>query len=163
MQNKLCKKGLVLATIFLFIGVGIHSAFAVETKSPLVNKQGNKDCGCDVDNNLLYIKSKRGLLELEIYSKILLVLFKDNIDAVEICEEILDIINSNRLLRHSIICKFLESLATPLLKIKDLVLHLLTGGFWPGPIMFDILISIYNRLYDIFEYVNHLYFIFECW
>jgi len=162
MKNKLWKKGLVLAAISLFIGVGIHPAFAIETKSHLFNNQGEKDCNCQVDNNLLHIKLNRMLIKLEIYSKILSVSFKYNPEVVEECEEILDVVNLNRLSRFPFICKFLEFLSVRLIKIEDLLMYLI-DVFWDNPKICNKLISFYFRLFDLFGYVNHLYFIFECW
>lgn len=161
MLNKLWKKGLAIAVISFFIGIGVHPALAV-TESYLYHSQGEKDCNCQVDNDLLLIKLNVVLLRLKVYSRILLVLFKYNPDMVEGCEEILDVIKLNRFSRSPFICKFLESLSGPLIKIKDLLMDLI-DVFWDYPIIFNVLISYYYRLYEIFDYVNHLYFLFECW
>lgn len=44
------KKILAVGIIILFIGVGIQPAFAVDTKTSIVNQQNEEDCGCQVVN-----------------------------------------------------------------------------------------------------------------
>ncbi len=47
MKSKLNCKILAIGIIVLFIGVGIHPAFAVDTRQSMVNKANEKDCGCN--------------------------------------------------------------------------------------------------------------------
>jgi hypothetical protein len=49
---------LAIGIICLFIGVGIHPAFAVETRQSIVNKASEEDCGCNDEFNkkeILYL------------------------------------------------------------------------------------------------------------
>jgi hypothetical protein len=53
MEGNMFKKALVVGIIFIFIGVGIHPAFAVETKQSIINQPSVEDC--DVSKNSLEI------------------------------------------------------------------------------------------------------------
>jgi hypothetical protein len=56
-KNIVVRKGLVVGIIFLFIGVCIHPAIAVENKSPIINNQSEEDCGCEVGNTSNQVSS----------------------------------------------------------------------------------------------------------
>jgi hypothetical protein len=162
MLNKLSKKGLAIVVISFFIGIAVNPALAENESYLNHNHKSEMNCNCQADNDLVFVKLNVMLLRLEIYSKILLVFFKHNSELVENLEKILDVIEINRFSRSPLICEFLESLSVPLIKIKDYIVHLIEV-FWDNSIIFGILISYYYKIYDIFEYVNHLYFIYECW
>jgi hypothetical protein len=70
------KKTITVSIILLFIMVGIHPAFAVDTRQSMVNKASEEDCGCnEVDNRQLVVLENQ-LDRLEVYSKLLLALSK---------------------------------------------------------------------------------------
>ena len=144
-KNHTCKI-LAIGIIVLFIGVGIHPAFAVDTKQSMVNKASKEDCGCkEVDNRHLGILEKQ-LDRLEVYSKLLLVLSRDIPEVKEKCEEILDIINRNRQSDHLISCAILELIYIPLEYIADSLAHLwayLHSIFKDNPIIQDTLQQIF--------------------
>ena len=56
-KNIVVRKGLVVGIIILFIGVGIQSGIAVETKSPIVNNHSEEDCGCEDVNRSNQVSS----------------------------------------------------------------------------------------------------------
>jgi len=72
----------------LFIGVGIHPAISVETKTSIVNQQSENDCGCEEVSNTDLIKVERLLNRLEVHIKLLLVLSKHNPELTEEYEEL---------------------------------------------------------------------------
>ena len=94
MKHNLYCKILAVGIIVLFVGVGIHPAFAVDTRQSMVNKASEEDCGCnDVDNWQLVVLEKQ-LNRLEVYSKLLLVLSRYNPELKEINEELYNIVTT---------------------------------------------------------------------
>ena len=80
------KKILAVGIIILFIGVGIQPAFAVDTKTSVVNQQKEENCGCEVVSKSNLVKVKRLLNRLEVNSKLLSVLSKNHPELVETSE-----------------------------------------------------------------------------
>ena len=114
MNKNILKKGLVVGVIFLFIGVGINPAFAVKTKTSIVNNQSEEDCGCQVINDVNLVRFERlsnrieKLLNmLEIYTNIVSILSKNNLVIAEKYEdssnEIATLKESNEELKTDII------------------------------------------------------------
>ncbi len=90
MQKKLYCKILAIGIIILFIGAGIHPAFAVENKPSMVNKASEEECWeCKEVNDRQLVVLERQLNRLEVYSKLLLVLSRYNPELREISEELL--------------------------------------------------------------------------
>ena len=51
---------LAIGIICLFVGVGIHPAFAVDTNQSMVNKASEDDCGCnEVDDRQLVVLERQ--------------------------------------------------------------------------------------------------------
>ena len=119
MQKKHTRGILVVGIIVLFIGAGIHPAFAVDTKKSIVNKASEEDCCCvDVSATDL-VKVERLLDRVEVYSKLLLVLSKYNPEIQEEIEELLDLINPDSLWDFPIICNILNGTLKKLVDIFD--------------------------------------------
>jgi len=68
------------------------------------------DCGCQVVNNPYLVKLKMQFSRLEVYTKLLLMLYKHNPEITDTCEEILDIINSDSFWYFPIFCSIFEKL-----------------------------------------------------
>ena len=51
MKKGLYCKILAFGIIVMFIGVGTHPAFAVDTKQPIVNITNEEDCGCNAKSD----------------------------------------------------------------------------------------------------------------
>ena len=89
MQKNHIGKILTIGIIVLFVGVGIHPAFAVETKQSMANKASEEECWeCkEIDSRHLVIL-ERQLNRLEVYTKLLLVLSRYNPELKEISEDL---------------------------------------------------------------------------
>ena len=90
MNSKLYCKILAVLIIVLFIGAGIHSAFAVVSSHSIRVNQNEECSDCIKLNNSEYIKIYRLLNKVEVYSKLLLVLSKDNPEIKDEIEELSD-------------------------------------------------------------------------
>ncbi len=88
MQRKHTRGILAIGIVVLFIGVGIHPAFAVNTKQSMINKVSVEDCGCGEVSDTDLVKVERLLDRVEVYSKLLLVLSKHNPELREMSEEL---------------------------------------------------------------------------
>ncbi len=88
MQKNHISKTLALGIIVLFISVGIHPAFAVDTKQFIVNNQSKDDCGFGEVRNTDLIKVESLLNRVEVYSNLLLVLSKNNFELSEFSEKL---------------------------------------------------------------------------
>ena len=109
---------LALGIICLFIGVGIHPAFAVDTKTSMVNKANEEECWeCKEIDNRHLVRLEKQIKRIEVYTKFLLVLSRYNPEIKEKCEEILDVINLNRLWDFPIICAILERIEIQLVSM----------------------------------------------
>ncbi len=82
------KKSLVISIILLLIGFSVSSAISVDTKSPVVNQQRGEDCNYEEINSRHLVRLERQLNRLEVYTKLLLVLSRDNPELREISEEL---------------------------------------------------------------------------
>jgi len=88
MKNNLLVKILALGIIVLFIGAGVYPAIAKE--SITTYSRINKDYESRPVNTLHFIKTKKLLDRLDVDSDILLALSNYNLEAAEICEELLN-------------------------------------------------------------------------
>ena len=86
------KQILIIGTICLFIGVGIQPAFAVEITT-VKPSEDIEDCNCDVVYNPNLEKLKNQIGKLETYSKLLLLLSKNNPEVKVEYEKLLNDIN----------------------------------------------------------------------
>ena len=78
MKGNMFRKGLVVGIIFLFIGIGVQPAFAVEITNIRQSSDDIDDCNCKVADNYKLEKYKNQIGKLESYSKLLLSLSKNN-------------------------------------------------------------------------------------
>jgi len=76
MQRNHTRGILAIVIVVLFIGVGIQPAFAVNTKQSMVNIVSFEDCGCGEVSDTDLVKVDRLLDRVEVYNKLLLVLYK---------------------------------------------------------------------------------------
>jgi len=103
------KKALVVGIIVLFLGVVFQPALANEIS---INNTSNinEDCGCQGVNRVDLLRVKLLLIRLEVFTNILLTNFGHIPELTEKCEEILDIIHSNRGLFNEFICAIVAAL-----------------------------------------------------
>ena len=102
------KEILILGTIFLFIGIGIQPAFAVELN--LSNSvEEVEDCNCNVVDNYdikrierLLNRVESSLNRVEIRTKSITKLSKDNPEVIEDCEELSEKIKTFRELNEEL-------------------------------------------------------------
>lgn len=179
MQIRIIKKSLVIGIIFIFIGVGIQPAFAIDISN---NKQAEseEDCKCQVDDDysLVRIKSllnraERLISSVEIFTKLIPILSKDipevSEDFEELSEKITTFREKNEELKSAtsgrdfpIICDILEILDKcvywPLIifeaQIEELPDGSLIGSF------IKILYGIFYILANILTPFSR---IFNCW
>ena len=88
MQRNHTRGILAIGIVVLFIGVGIHPAFAVNTKQSMVNKVSVEDCGCGEVSDTDLVKVDRLLDRVDVYNKLLLVLSKHHPELREMSEEL---------------------------------------------------------------------------
>ena len=113
------KEILILGIIFIFIGVGIQPAFAVEISNDRTS-DNVEDCDCQVDDNYRLEKYKNQIIKLKTYSKLLLTLSKNNpeveveyeklLNDIDLFQEICDDLENNLLVDGRPICKKLKDL-----------------------------------------------------
>ena len=84
------------------------------------------DCGCEVVSSSNLVRVERLLARLEVYINIILLRFGHIPDVQEKCQEIIDVINSNRQLDFPIICDILESIWNQLNYIANNINYLLS-------------------------------------
>jgi hypothetical protein len=95
MRRYLLGKTLALGVVVLFIGLGIHPAFAVDTRQSMVSKASEEECwNCKKINDRQLVVLEKQLNRLEVYSKLLLVMSKHNPDLREIRGELSDRIST---------------------------------------------------------------------
>ena len=82
----------------------------------------NDNYGCNVISSRNLVRFERLLARFEVYHNTILLKYRNIPEVQEKCQELLDIINSNRKLDNSIICAILESI---FYKVKDLGLYVL--------------------------------------
>ena len=87
MQNNMFRKGVVLAVIFLFVGIAIQPTIAVNP----ISYKGEEDCNiCPKVSNLHLIDLKNLIKRLEILNNKLLVMSKLNPEVEEKYQELSD-------------------------------------------------------------------------
>ena len=97
-------KKILIASLFatLMLLVPINSAVGVSDVED--------DCGCQVVSSSNLVRVKLLMFRLKIITNILLLRFGHIPEIAEKCQEILDVINSNRQWDFPIICAILESI-----------------------------------------------------
>jgi len=71
------KQLICISIIILLVSVSYTSAIRVSDKIPIVNNQGEDDCGCNEFSDYDIVKLEKNLNKLERISKLLLLLTKD--------------------------------------------------------------------------------------
>jgi len=90
MQRNHKREILAIVIVALFIGVGIHPAFALDTNQSMVNKTSEEECcNCKEIDNRHLVRLKKQLNRLEVYTNLFLVLSKHNPELKEKIEELL--------------------------------------------------------------------------
>ena len=105
MKQRIISKGLAVAVIILFLGVGIQPALADEISTNIVSDVDEDCLDCQPVNRVELLKVKLLLIRIEAFTNIILSRFGHIPEVKEKCEEILDIINSEGL--NDIICNIL--------------------------------------------------------
>jgi hypothetical protein len=90
------KKLLVVGIIVLFVGVGIQSAFAVESRVSNDTIEKEEDCDCQEIDKINPVRVKLLFNQLKVVSNILLKKFGHNPEVKEQCQKLLELIKSNR-------------------------------------------------------------------
>ena len=119
------KKVIVISVIALFFFVGFQSAFAVEPKLSADNIEKVEDCDCQELDSENLVRVKLLMNKLEVFTNIILFRFGHIQEVNEKCEELLEIINSNRQLDKSlfftIICSILDDILDIIESINEYV------------------------------------------
>jgi hypothetical protein len=154
------RKGLVAGIIFLFIAIGFQPAFAVEISNDATS-DNIEDCGCDVvdDYDIVRVKSllnraERSLNRVEIFSKIIPILHKDNPELIEDCEELSEKITTFKEMNEElktystfqypyIICNYLEKAIESI----AIILAILNQIMETSVIMHLLLLPIFYTIY----------------
>ena len=140
-RNIFWKKGLAVGIIVLFIGIGVQPVFAKDTIK--TTSKTLEDCGCQTVNNhnlnsLIELSNRieRLLSRVEIFTNFISILYKNNPEISEKCEEISSSITTlkeiNKELKldssftdHLIICIVLETILIPLELVEDSIRNLI--------------------------------------
>lgn len=103
MQKSMFGKGVVIGVIAIFILVGIQPAFAIEITNTKTSSENIEDCNCQVDNDFdivrvksLLNRAERSLNRVEIFTRFIPILIKDNPEVLEDCEELSEKITTFR-------------------------------------------------------------------
>ncbi len=95
MSKNLYCKTLALGIIVLFIGVGIHPAFAVDTNQSMVNKASEEECWeCREVNDRQLVILEKQIKRIEVYTKLMLVLSRYNPEINEEIDELSNVIST---------------------------------------------------------------------
>ena len=126
-------KKILIASIFaiLMLLVPISSVVGVSDVE--------EDCGCQVVNKYDLFRVKLLLLRLKVFTNILLLRFGYIPEIAEKCQEILDVINSNKQLDFPIICAMLEPIWNQMINIIREIEDLLEE-FKYNPIIANLII-----------------------
>ena len=96
------KEILILGIIFLFIGVGIQPAFAIEI-SNIKPSENVEDCNCGIADNYdtvrvksLLTRAESLLNRVEIFTNIIPLLYKDTPEVIKDCEKLSEKISTFR-------------------------------------------------------------------
>jgi len=120
-----------------------------------------EDCGCQDVNRYDLLRVKLLMGKLKVITNILLLRFGHIPEIQEKCQEILDVINSNRQLDNSIICDILEPIWNLLKYIGEIGNDLLSR-YEDNPIIFGILIFLALPLEYIGFILHFLGNAFDC-
>jgi len=165
------KKILAVGITILFIGVGIHPAFAVDTKTSIVNQQNEENCGCGVINKKDLIKVERLLNRFEVYSKLLLVSIKYNpqiaklskglsneiTTLTEMCEKLK---SDSPLWDWPIICFIWEEVMLFLTSIYEVLIYLIE---YTEGLLEYIFLKVQERIFSIMERIFLKGIELGCW
>ena len=162
MKKNMLSKTLAIGVIILFIGIGFQPVFAIENKLSADNTEKNEDCDCPEVERFYPIRIKFLLTNLKVVSNIILSRHGYISEIKEICQNILDIIGSNRQLDFTLFCKILENYSNRLesrylnmeifqnnLKEKSPFI----GGFFTAVMeIYQGIIYYYNELLNVLGY-----------
>ena len=120
------------------------------------------DCGCEVISSRNLVRAERLLARLEVYINIILLRFGHIPEVAEKCQEILDVINSNRVLDYPILCAEIERLFNKLIDISSILEHYF-NEFKNNPIIVNIIGTFLVIFIRLSGYVWAIGVIFDCW
>ena len=146
MQKKHTIGILAIGIVVLFIGVGIHPAFAVNTKQSMVNKESVEDCGCGEVSDTDLVKVDRLLDRVEVYSKLLLVLSQHYPELREMSEELSDKLSNVNKLYDEFNTNILQQIKRPICYILEplYVIIFIIWGF--ANVMCQLAAKAYNSV-----------------
>jgi hypothetical protein len=162
MKKNMLSKALAIGVIILFVSIGFKPAFAIENKLSNDNTEKNEDCNCLEGNRHHPIKIEFLLTKLKVVTNILLLRFGHLPEIKEICQNILDIIGSNRQQDYTLLCNILENYSNRLEsrylnmenvqnKMKERSPYI--GGFFSALMeMYQGIIYYYNELLNVVGY-----------
>jgi hypothetical protein len=134
-MKSISKQLITISIILLLVGINVTSAIRVENKTPIIDNQVEEDCGCNEVNDVDIVKLEKQLDRVEVYSKLLLVLSKNNPGLNEISEELSNLINSKSNLNYyPIICGFLGGIYLLLIIPLNFfeILWMITNDLFPS-------------------------------
>jgi hypothetical protein len=136
---------LAIGIICLFVGLGIHPAFAVDTRQSMVNKAREEDCGCkELDDKQLVVLEKQ-LNRLDVYSKLLLVLtsqypeLKGMLYRISIFTGMIKKLTDMTFRQRSVICDFLDVIINAITEIIFIPLGNLIDSYDENSFMYYFL------------------------
>ena len=118
MQISLVRKGLVLGIIVLFIGMGIHPAFAVDTNQSIFSKEIEECSECNKVSDTDLITLERKITQLFFTIKIIQLRFRDYPEIQKMSNEILVVMNSNGII-WDMICVFLINFVESIVEFRE--------------------------------------------
>jgi hypothetical protein len=159
-MKSIFKQLICIIIILLLVGVSYTSAIRVENKTSIVKIE--EDCGCNEVSDTDIVGLEKQLDSLEVYSKLLLVLSRNNPELKEITYEIFEIIDSINLWDFPIICDILESAYESLDFAYESaygIYNNLSDNSILGILIVPWLISLEFMIYIVFSLIGFFY----CW
>ena len=98
----------------------------IEDNNSITETYDNEDCECEVVNRYDLLRVKLLMVRLKVVTNILLLRFGYIPEVAEKCYEILDVINSNRVLDYPIICAILLLIWYQLIYIDNFLTYIAT-------------------------------------
>ena len=121
MNNRLYCKILALCVVLSFIGIGIQPAFGVDIRQSISNNQSEECRECRELSNAELIKVKQLINRVETYSKLLLVLSKNNPELKEKSDDFYNQISTIQEMNDDrIICDILQYLVNDFYDIAQM-------------------------------------------
>ena len=140
------KEILITGIIFLFIGVGIQPAFAVEITNNRPSSEDIEDCGCEVESEYKQDIVERLIAKLRVYINKIILKVSGVLEVDEEFKELLDAFNSDQPI-CDLVLQINASIRSKIQDLNDLLIqhrfHPIRGRIYLCYTLILLIINIY--------------------